>query len=162
MTRVELTCRWILVHLLIEQLTRGPGFTRLPPAHYWHNHVNEKHHVGAATTKWIPRDFVFSRRKWMLDPQVTHYLPPQPTPMRMPAKSYKYCDVSAPNKRTITALKILESIEEQGEVCAASKSKYWTCPSSDCDSYCMCIVVTTAEFHRHACVHGEWRLKTDN
>lgn len=166
MTRVELTCKRIALQLFIEQLQRGPRFTRLPPAHYWHGHTNELTpelnvgHKGVNGFGSSQHRFTVSRRKWMLD------LPAEPinvpVPLRMPAKAYRYCDPSAPLKRTATAIEILNAITlAGGDVC--NTQRHPTKRSPECNRDCYCILPgerdyasTPAHPGPHRCMHGYW------
>lgn len=150
MTRVELAIRWLYLDLLIEQIQRGPKFTRLPPAHYWHGHKNERRPMprpGSTIISQSPVRFTVSRKKWTLDQPHEPII--QPVPLRMPAKAYVYCDMGAPLKRTALALKILEDIEAKGgDIC-----------TKECRDHrgCRCMLPEghegTSLGNRHKCVH---------
>lgn len=162
MTRVDFVILRIQLSLLIEQLQRGPKFTRLPPARFYYGHVNQLT-PDIIVGRRAPRAelghgaFTVSRRKWMLDPQIDPATAVHPVPLRMPAKAYKYRDLNPLRKQLV--LEILEDMHKQGDMCVASKSDYWVAP---CDRLCVCKVITTRKFHRHECEHGIWQPKTNN
>lgn len=158
MTRVDFVCQRIMLSLLIEQLQRGPRFTRLPPARFYHGHVNEitpDIRVGrrAPRAELGQSRFTVSRRKWMLDPQIDPATAVMPVPLRLPTKAYSYRDFNPLRKQM--ALRILENMRDTGDVCGINKGDYWH-SGEGCPRCCVCTVITTKEFHTHACEHGAW------
>lgn len=125
MTQVELVCKWLLA-AYIEQLLR-PGFTRLPPARFWHLHPNaRKPRISWYTTALPPRDFVYARRKWTLDQSIngTRLDRPQSAALRMRVNDYSFVDLKAPVSRTVESLRILEEIDKTGETCGVQRRNW--------------------------------------
>lgn len=169
MNTVDFVVLRIRVGWLIEQLARGPKFTRLPPANYYHNHVNEKKDehrpgMGAYDRKGGRIATAYARRKWMRDLTIASPLQPQPpVPQRMPARQYVYRSFENNPGRKAMAIKILRAVLEQGEVCNVAQQQPYATP--DCNRDCRCIVPVKRDGanhiikHKgpHVCAHYTWR-----
>ena len=165
MTYVDDLCRVAMLRLVYNWARHGGRYVQLPPANYWHGHANEHKvmpKVGIASPRADTRhSFTHARRKWQLDTTIRVDNPNAlPQQLRYPEVPYTYRMDRRNDMRTMLAAQVLNSIHKTGDVCAASKSNYWKpAPGAgkDCNQHCVCKVISTNQYHRHRCEHGEWR-----
>ena len=151
---VRFACAQIYLSLLIEQIVRGPKFTRLPPAHLYNtaehrarlhvSHVQSGKHRGQyAATRWSAQD------------PIVHsigYNPDNNWRALLPEKPYEFNPYDGDGARKHLTASILNEIEEIGDVCGMRTKKGHT-------KDCLCILIKRPDDHRHKhrCRHGlEW------
>ena len=165
MTYVDYLCRSAMLRLVYNWAKHGGRYVQLMPANFWHGHANERKpwmRPGSVSAKADARQgFTSSRRKWMLDTTIRVDNPnAQPQLLRYPEVPYSYRMDRRNDMRAMLAARIMNSIRETGDVCAATKSNYWLPAKGvgkECGQHCVCKVISTNEYHRHRCEHGEWR-----